>query len=150
MRRYLQAKLADHFELVLTVAGVLVAVGLTVAGLELTRERQAFIFLVWLQGFILWAIRRHSMIGRRQLLSRVRAMLQDRVNNQLTVMLAVTELERVSDPRDEDHTTMERAVTAARVVADELAHLSVESLRDWEARYGETTELSLPAPSSVK
>ena len=146
MRRHFQTKLAEHFELILTVAGVLVAIALTVAGLELGRERMAFIFLVWLQGFILWAVRRHSQLGRRQLLARLRIMLQDRVNNQLTVMLAMGELGRESGVVD-NRIAVERAVLAARAVSEELADLSVDSLRRWEDRYGETRELSFRKPS---
>jgi hypothetical protein len=144
MSRWLLAKLANHFELILTVVGVLVALALTIAGLDLVRERQAFIFLVWLQGFLLWATHRHALLSRRQLLARLRAMLQDRVNNQRTVMLAMTELGRQAVSIG-DQTPVERAVTAARSVSDELAHLSVESLRNWEAHYGQTTELAKPA-----
>lgn len=149
MHRWLLAKLTQHFELVLTVAGVVVALGLTIAGLDLVRERQAFIFLVWLQGFILWAARRHALLSRRRLLARLRVMLQDRVNNQLTVMLAMTELGRQSTPIG-DQTPVERAVMAARCVSEELAHLSVESLRNWEARYADTTDLPLTHSSLTK
>jgi hypothetical protein len=39
---------------------------------------------------------------------------------------------------------------AARVVSDELAHLSVESLRHWEAHYGDVVGLATPAPSIGK
>ena len=149
MRRRFQAKLAEHFELVLTVAGVLVAIALTLVGLELGRERQAFIFLVWLQGFILWAIRRHSMLGRRRLLARLRVMLQDRVNNQLTVILTMTELGHQRLPAG-DRGTVERVITAARSVSEELAHLSVESLRNWEARYGKATKPTPPTSQASK
>jgi len=135
-----QAKIAQHFDLILTVAGVVIALALTVASLELPPEqRGVFILLVWLQGFLLWAIRRHSILSRIRLLARLRVMLQDRVNNQLTVMLAMTELGRQGGMSD--HTAVERAVMAARSVSEELARLSVESLRSWEARYRDTTDL---------
>jgi hypothetical protein len=60
-------------------------------------------------------------------------MLQDRVNNQLTVLVGVAELNNHSaDPRDDD---VETALAAARAVSHELESLSLESLRVWESRY---------------
>jgi hypothetical protein len=134
MRRTLQARLAEHFELLLTVSGVLVALLLTLIELDASRERLSLVFLLWLQGFILWAVRRHSCFARRVLVARLRAMLQDRVNNQLTVMLSMADRYDGSlSPAD--RLTVEQALVAARTVSDELAHLSLESLKLWEARY---------------
>jgi hypothetical protein len=60
-------------------------------------------------------------------------MLQDRVNNQLTVLIGVAELRGHENiPHDED---VETALTAARAVSSELESLSLESLRVWESRY---------------
>jgi hypothetical protein len=143
MRRMLQAKLAEYFELLLTVVGVVVALILTlVMQLDRGQEQQALIFLVWLQGFLHWAVRRHSRLGRRMLFARLRAMLQDRVNNQLTIMLAMVE-PSARELRTMDREAVERAVQAARTVAAELAHLSPESLRVWETRYGEAANEAL-------
>lgn len=135
MRRSFRSRLAEHFELLLTVAGVLIALLLTLSELTVSRERLSMVFLIWLQGFILWAVRRHSCLGRRALIARMRAMLQDRVNNQLTVMLSAADrADRSFAPTD--RVAVEQAMLAARTVSDELAHLSLESLHVWEARYG--------------
>jgi hypothetical protein len=101
----------------------------------------ALTFLVWLQGFILWAVHRHNWFRRRALLRQMRLMLQDRVNNQLTVMLSVAEV-RGRDMTEADRVDLEAAVAAARTDSVEIENLSFESLRRWERRYGR----HLPVP----
>src|SRR5215207_7944752 len=91
-RAALRARIAEHFELLLTTVGVVVAVTLTFSQLDRGTQGLAFTFLVWLQGFLLWAVRRHSRFSRLRLVRKLRVMLQDRVNNQLTVLLGVAEL----------------------------------------------------------
>jgi hypothetical protein len=131
----LRARLADHFELVLTSAGVAVAIILTFAQIERGTRGLAIAFLVWFQGFLIWAVRRHSRLARERLIRKLRIMLQDRVNNQLTVMVGVAELRGGVEQAPEPHDDIETALTAARMVAQELEDLSMESLRSWEARY---------------
>jgi hypothetical protein len=137
----LRARIAEHFELLLTAAGVFVAISLTFAQLDQGTQGRALTFLVWLQGFLIWAVRRHSRLARTRLIRKLRAMLQDRVNNQLTVLVGVAELRGTAGgtPRVDD---VETALTAARAVSQELESLSLESLRVWENRYAQY----LPAP----
>jgi hypothetical protein len=66
---------------------------------------------------------------------KMQVMLQDRVNNQLTVMLGVAE-GRGRALSDEEQEDLETAVLAARAVSYELENLSPESVRQWERRYG--------------
>ena len=134
LRQAVRARLAEHFELVLTTAGVLVALALTFSQLDRGTQGLAFIFLVWLQGFLIWAVRRHSLLARGRLVRKLRVMLQDRVNNQLTVLLGVAEL-RAHESESEAEEDVDTAMAAAREVARELDSLSLESLRAWEARY---------------
>jgi hypothetical protein len=68
-------------------------------------------------------------------------MLQDRVNNQLTVLLGVAEL-RGHESESEAEEDVEAAMAAAQQVARELDSLSLESLRAWEDRYARF----LPSP----
>lgn len=136
LRHALRLKLADHFELVLTSAGVFVAIILMFSQIERGIRGLALVFLVWLQGFLIWATRRHSRLARERLIRKLRIMLQDRVNNQLTVMVGVAELRGgVEQALAESHDDVETALLAARTVAQELEGLSLESLRTWEARY---------------
>jgi len=133
--RRIRAILAEYFELFLTAAGVLVAIAVTFTEMPGGEKGLALTFLVWLQGLILWAVHRHNVLRRRALLQQARFMLQDRVNNQLTVMLSVADL-RARELSTVDRTDLETAVAAARTVSGELENLSLESLRSWERRYG--------------
>ena len=133
--RIVRARLLEHFELFLTTVGVVIAVVLTFA--ELTRGERglAFVLLVWLQGFMLWAVHRHAWFRQRALVRKLQVMLQDRVNNQLTVMLGAAEARGRQAAADEER-VLQSAVVAARTVSLELENLSLESLRHWERRYG--------------
>jgi hypothetical protein len=134
LRETVRAVLTEHFELFLTAVGVFIAIGLYFADLSRGEQGLAYAFLIWLQGLLIWAVHRHAWFRRRALIEKMRLMLQDRVNNQLTVMLGMTEI------RDREMTPTERqdqetATTAARAVARELEALSDESIRSWERRH---------------
>jgi hypothetical protein len=133
-QRALRAQLAEHFEFFLTVVGVLLAIMITLSELSRGNQGMALIFLIWLQGFITWAVHRHCWFRRRALVLKMRAMLQDRVNSQLTVMLGVAHF-RDRELTEDDRHEIETAVAAARAVSLELESLSIESLRAWERRY---------------
>ena len=141
-RDVLRAKFADHFELVLTAVGVVLAVTLTFAQIDQGTKGLALTFLVWLQGFLIWAVRRHSRLARSRLIRKLRVMLQDRVNNQLTVLVGVAELRGAGTRSHEGEEDVRTAMTAARAVSQELESLSLESLRHWELRYAR----HLPVP----
>lgn len=141
-RQVVRAKLAEHFELVLTTAGVLLALTLTFSQLDRGTQGLAFTFLVWLQGFLIWAVRRHSRLARARLVRKLRVMLQDRVNNQLTVLLGVADLRHHDAAVASGEENVDTAMAAALEVARELDSLSLESLHAWESRYAR----HLPAP----
>jgi hypothetical protein len=126
--------LVEHFELFLTAAGVLVVIGLIFSDLPRGEKGMAHVFLIWLQGFLIWAVHRHAYFRRRALVEKMRLMLQDRVNNQLTVMLGMTEI-RNREMTASEKQDIETATAAARTVAHELETLSLESLRSWERPY---------------
>jgi hypothetical protein len=134
MPRGARAFLTEHFELFLTAVGVFVATGLIFADISRGEQGLANVFLIWLQGFLIWAVHRHAWFRRRALVDKMRLMLQDRVNNQLTVMLGMTEIQD-RDPTPAQRQDMEAATTAARLVAHELETLSLDSLHSWEHRY---------------
>lgn len=138
-----RARLLEHFELFLTTVGVIIAVLLTFT--ELTRGERglAVVSLVWLQGFLLWAVHRHARFRQQALVSKLRVMLQDRVNNQLTVMLGATEA-RGPAQTPQELQDLETALVAARTVSLELENLSVESLRHWERHHGSGLRRLLP------
>jgi hypothetical protein len=131
----LRAALAEHFELFMTVVGVLMAILLTVSEMSRGELGMAMIFVIWLQGLILWAVHRHSKLRTQALVHRMRLMMQDRVNNRLTVWLNLSDVQaRVAA----DSGRVEReavSLAAARAVSLELDKLSFESLRNWERRH---------------
>jgi hypothetical protein len=135
LRRALLNRLAEHFELSLTTIGVLLAVFVVLAQLDNGQQGLLLGMIVWLQGFILWVVRRHSWLRRRALVQQMRVMLLDRVNNQLTVMLGAAEV-RSREMTDDDRLELDSAVMAAKVVSQELENLSLESVRTWQRTYG--------------
>ncbi|HEY9507936.1 MAG TPA: hypothetical protein VIQ27_18430 [Gemmatimonadales bacterium] len=130
----LRARLSEHFELFLTAVGVLLTVRLVFSDLPPGEQGLAHAFLIWLQGFLIWSVHRHATLRRQALIDKMRLMLQDRVNNQLTVMLGMAEISHrrgATDGLDD----LEIATAAARTVAYELETLSIQSLRSWERRH---------------
>ena len=101
--------------------GVFLAIGLIFS--DLTRGGGlAHVFLIWLQGFLIWSVHRHASFRRQAMIEKMRLMLQDRVNNQLTVMLGMAEI-RHRDMTPDERQDLETATTAARTVAHELETL---------------------------
>lgn len=140
MRRFspplylIRAGLAEYFELFMTSAGVLMAIIITLSELSRGEQGMALIFLIWLQGLILWAVHRHCTLRNRALIKKMRLMVQDRVNNRLTVWLSLTDVQSriAAESGREDREAV--SLAAARAVSLELEKLSFESLRSWERR----------------
>jgi hypothetical protein len=127
--------LSEYFELFMTTIGVLMAIVITVSELSRGQQGLALTFLIWLQGLILWAVHRHCRLRSRALVHKMRLMMQDRVNNRLTVWLNLTDVQaRVdSDAGREEREAV--SLAASRAVSLELEKLSYESLRTWERRH---------------
>ncbi|HEX5575656.1 MAG TPA: hypothetical protein VFX42_07260 [Gemmatimonadales bacterium] len=131
-----RATLSEYFELFMTTVGVLMAILITVS--ELTRGEQgmALTFLIWLQGLILWAVHRHGILRGRALVHKMRLMMQDRVNNRLTIWLNLSDVQaRVAAAEANREEREAVSLAAARAVSLELEKLSFESLRTWERRH---------------
>jgi hypothetical protein len=131
---FIRAVLAEYFELFMTIAGVLMAILITLSQLSRGDQGMALIFLVWLQGFILWAVHRHCRLRSAAMVEKMRLMVQDRVNNRLTVWLSLMDVQArvASEAGREDREAV--SLAAARAVSLELEKLSFESLRSWERR----------------
>jgi hypothetical protein len=134
MSARLRAHLSENFELFLTAVGVFVTIRLVFSDLPPGQQGLAHAFLIWLQGFLIWSVHRHATLRRQALIGKMRLMLQDRVNNQLTVMLGMAEIRHRGVPTD-GMDDLEIATAAARTVAHELETLSIQSLRSWERRH---------------
>jgi hypothetical protein len=127
-----RAKFAEHFELFLTVAGVLLAMLVTVSELSRPEQEMSLIFLIWLQGFILWAVHRHGWFLRRVLVQRMHSSLQNRMKDQFALMLSVAELldRGVTEPGR----NLEAEFAAAQAAWLPLESVSFESLQTWGLR----------------
>ena len=68
------------------------------------------------------------------MIAELRAMLKDRINNQLTIVLMSVTQRRYRDINTERE-LLEAAIAATTAVSRELEELSIESLRTWKAKY---------------
>jgi hypothetical protein len=129
--------LSEYFELFMTTVGVLLAIMITVSELSRGQQGMALTFLIWLQGLILWAVHRHCKLRSRALIQKMRLMMQDRVNNRLTVWLNLTDIQAQARVDAQAGREEREAVSlaAARAVSLELEKFSFESLRTWERRH---------------
>lgn len=130
-----RAVLAEYFELFMTTAGVLLAILITLSELSRGEQGTALIFLIWLQGLIVWAVHRHCMLRNRALVHKMRMMVMDRVNNRLTIWLSLTDIQSQVGTEAGRHERQAVSLAAARAVALELEKLSFEELRAWERRH---------------
>jgi hypothetical protein len=130
-----RAALSEHFELFMTTVGVVLAILITVSELSRGEQGMALTFLIWLQGLILWAVHRHCRLRSQALVNKMRLMMQDRVNNRLTVWLNLTDVQArvAAEAGREEREAV--SLAAARAVSLELEKLSFESLRTWERRH---------------
>jgi hypothetical protein len=130
----IRAVLAEYFELFMTIVGVIMAILITLSEFSRGDQGMALVFLVWLQGFILWAVHRHCRLRSAAMVEKMRLMVQDRVNNRLTVWLSLMDVQArvASEAGREDREAV--SLAAARAVSLELEKLSSESLRSWERR----------------
>jgi len=119
-----RASLAEHFELFLTTVGVLLAILVTLSELSAGKQDMTLIFLIWLQGFILWAVHRHGWFQRRALVQKLSLMVHDLVSDRLAIMLSMAELRTRGIIKTERET--EESIAAARAVSLELENLSFE------------------------
>lgn len=119
-----RASLAEHFELFLTTVGVLLAILVIMSELSAGEQDMTLIFLIWLQGFILWAVHRHGWFQRRALVQKLGLMLHDMVDDKLAIMLSMAELRTRGIMKTERET--EESSAAARAVSLELEKLPLE------------------------
>lgn len=86
-----------------------------------------------LHGFIFWVVRRRQRMIRAEVISELRGMLRDRVNNNLTVLSIG--LSDVKHP--ESGASLEELHQAIDRIAELVGTLSDESVQSWKRHYGE-------------
>jgi uncharacterized membrane protein len=87
------------------------------------------------QGLVLWWMRRRVRRLRREMIGELRAMLKDRINNYLTIVLMSVTQRRDSRASVSERELLESAIAATNAVSQVLEELSVESLHRWQAKY---------------
>jgi peptidoglycan biosynthesis protein MviN/MurJ (putative lipid II flippase) len=133
--RGIEAHVSRNFELYLMAVSVATALAIPL-GVEIgTNEQElaiAALAACVLQGLVFWLLRRRYRRVRGEMITELRAMLQDRINNHLTIVLM-----SVTQGRDSraDRELLEAAIAATAAVSRTLEELSIESLRRWKAHY---------------
>jgi hypothetical protein len=77
--------------------------------------------------------RRYRRI-RREMITELRGMLKDRINNYLTIVL-MSVTHRRDQASASERELLEAAIAATAAVSRVLEELSMESLRAWKAKY---------------
>jgi len=129
--------LARNFELYLMGVSVALALTIPLAIEVATDDRELAVSALAacvVQGLVFWLVRRRFRRVRREMIAELRAMLKDRINNQLTIVLMSVSERSHPDNRTERE-LLQAAIAATNAVSRELEELSMESLRTWKAKY---------------
>jgi hypothetical protein len=137
VRRAIVHHLARNFELYLMGLSVMVALIIPLAIEVDTNDRELAVTALAacvVQGVVFWLVRRRLRQVRRDMITELRAMLKDRINNQLTVVLMSVTQRGYRDVQCERE-LLEAAISATNAVSRVLEELSMESLSRWKAKY---------------
>jgi hypothetical protein len=136
----------DHLELYLVGFSVAIALALPFAIEVGTNDQElaaTALAACVAQGLVFWAVRRRYRRVRLEMIAELRAMLKDRINNQLTIVLMSVTQRRDSRVSDAERELLQAAIDATVTVSRVLDELSMESLTGWKAKY--RTEVSTPS-----
>jgi hypothetical protein len=132
----------DNLELYLVGLSVTIAVILPLA-IEVGTDDQELaataLMACVFQGLVLWSLRRRHRRMRREMIAELRAMLKDRINNYLTIVLMSVTQRRDSRASASERELLEAAIAATNAVSQVLEELSMESLHRWKVKYQMTT-----------
>ena len=136
--RRLEAHIAANVELYLVVVSVCVALALPL-GLELGTDTQelagAALTVCVVQGALLWVLRRRARAIRQRLIAEVQALLRDRINNHLQIVVFSLAEQDAGAATAGERERLAQAMTAVAAVSRTLDELSTDSLRRWRDRY---------------
>lgn len=127
--------LVKYIELILTGVGLLILTLMMLLFPESTESKWTIISVValvisTLHGIIFFIVRSRQRRIRQTVIKEVSHMLQDRVNNKLTVVAMNVSGETVKD--------VEEVQTAIREVSTYVNSLSEESLKRWQTHYAKS------------
>jgi len=129
---------AANVELYLVVVSVGVALLLPLA-LELGTDTQelagAALAACVVQGALLWVLRRRARANRQQLIAEVQALLRDRINNHLQIVVFSLAEQDAGAATVGERERLAQAMTAVAAVSRTLDELSADTLRSWRDRY---------------
>ncbi len=127
-----------HLEIYLTIAGLIVTFAATawispsgVAAWTVAAVSATTVGV--LHGLIFWLVRRRQRQVREAALHDVRSMLNDIINNQLTVIQAMNDLHR--NGAIETRRACDAVADSIQAINGVVHTLSEESLQRWKARY---------------
>jgi peptidoglycan biosynthesis protein MviN/MurJ (putative lipid II flippase) len=134
----LKSHIVRNLELYLVGLSVAVALALPLAIEVGTNDQELAVTALAacvFQGVVLWMMRRRSRRLRAEMIGELRAMLKDRINNHLTIVLMSVTQRRDSRISPLEQEMLQAAISATTAVSRVLDELSMESLRRWKARY---------------
>jgi hypothetical protein len=97
----------------------------------------AMIVIGALHGVVFWSVRRHQRAVRQQAIQEITRMLQDRINNDLAVILMNVSL--FSRKPEADLRVLRSTQERVQRISQYVRTLSEESLDAWKARYDATS-----------
>ena len=127
-----------HLELYLVGFSVAVALALPFAIEVGTNDQELAVTALAacvVQGLVFWAVRRRYRRVRLEMIAELRAMLKDRINNQLTIVLMSVTQRRDARVSEAERELLQAAIDATVTVSRVLDELSIESLTGWKAKY---------------
>jgi hypothetical protein len=127
-----------HLELYLSavVLGIVVLLPLALElGTDVQELAGAALAACVFQATAHWALRRRAMAARQATIAEIRAVLRDRINNHLQVVLFSLAGQDAGPTAPEDREHLAQAIAAVGAVSRTLEELSSDSLRRWQDRY---------------
>lgn len=147
--RKLTIHVAQNLELYLMVLSVAIALALPLA-IEVGTDDQELAVTALaacvFQGVVFWTLRRRYRRLRLEMIGELRAMLKDRINNHLTVVLMSVTQRRDSRASATERELLQAAIAATASVSRVLEELSMESLTRWKAKY---QPASVASPAAI-
>lgn len=138
--RRLEAHVAANVELYL-VAVTLCVVLLLPLALELGTDTQelagAALAACVVQAMLLWVLRRRATAIRQHVIADVQALLRDRINNHLQIVVFSLAEQGAGAATQDERERLAQAMSAVTAVSRTLDELSTDSLRRWRDRYRE-------------
>lgn len=137
MLRTLEHHVGRNLELYLMAFSVAIALVIPLAIEIGTNEQELAITALAacvFQGVVFWLLRRRYRRVRGEMITELRAMLKDRINNHLTIVL-MSVSQRGEPTSSTERELLEAAIAATTAVSRVLEEMSMESLRSWKAKY---------------